>query len=176
MNWDAVGAVAELGAAVGVIVTLVYLSRQVVHNTQATEFQSADQIVSGYLRALRVFLEPGMAELMLTGWEDRDELSDPDRVRFNNVMATFVLSFQKALEGHRMGVVDDELYEAFAVDLTDLLSLPENRGWWEENRRRYTPRVRAAIERRLAQRDPSRPAVLKGLVKDHQDRTEGEAG
>ena len=34
MNWDSVGAVAELLGAVGVILSLAYLASQVRHNTR----------------------------------------------------------------------------------------------------------------------------------------------
>ena len=34
MNWDAIGAGAELLGAIGVILTLIYLARQIRHNSQ----------------------------------------------------------------------------------------------------------------------------------------------
>jgi len=36
MNWEALGALAEFLAALGVIVTLVFLARQIQQNTRAT--------------------------------------------------------------------------------------------------------------------------------------------
>jgi hypothetical protein len=41
MNWDAVGAVAELAAALGVIVSLVYLAKQI----SMTNENVADQTI-----------------------------------------------------------------------------------------------------------------------------------
>ena len=35
MNWEAIGALAEVFGAVGVIITLVFLARQISHNTNA---------------------------------------------------------------------------------------------------------------------------------------------
>ncbi|MFT4799432.1 MAG: hypothetical protein ACJAYE_003628 [Candidatus Azotimanducaceae bacterium] len=40
MNWDAVGAVAELVGAAGVIVTLIYLATQVRQNTKSISTSS----------------------------------------------------------------------------------------------------------------------------------------
>ena len=40
MNWEALGAVAELLGAIGVIVTLIYLSRQISHNSKQLEGSS----------------------------------------------------------------------------------------------------------------------------------------
>ena len=35
MNWDAIGAIAELMATIGAIAALVYLALQLKHNTEA---------------------------------------------------------------------------------------------------------------------------------------------
>ena len=35
MNWDAVGAIAELFAAIGALAALIYLALQLRHNTEA---------------------------------------------------------------------------------------------------------------------------------------------
>ena len=42
MNWDAVGAVAELAGAVGVIVTLLFVALQVRHSAKATDNNSIE--------------------------------------------------------------------------------------------------------------------------------------
>ena len=51
MNWEALGAVAELLGAIGVIVTLIYLSRQISHNSKQLE-GSSTIAVHNYLRTL----------------------------------------------------------------------------------------------------------------------------
>ena len=51
MNWEALGAMAELLGAIGVIVTLLYLSRQISHNSKQLE-GSSTIAVHNYLRTL----------------------------------------------------------------------------------------------------------------------------
>ncbi len=43
MNWDAIGAIAELLGAVGVIASLVYLATQLRQNTRATRASAYQQ-------------------------------------------------------------------------------------------------------------------------------------
>jgi hypothetical protein len=45
MNWDAIGAVAELLGALGVIASLVYLGRQINHNSEIVQ-ASTNQAVA----------------------------------------------------------------------------------------------------------------------------------
>jgi hypothetical protein len=40
MNWEALGAIAEFLGAIGVILTLLYLSRQIQHNSRQLEGSS----------------------------------------------------------------------------------------------------------------------------------------
>ncbi len=67
MNWDAIGAIAELLGAVGVIASLIYLATQIRQsheqmnqNTAALRTTSRQDIVSGYRTHARLLLEPGM--------------------------------------------------------------------------------------------------------------------
>lgn len=48
MNWDAIGALAELMGAIGVVVTLVFVAVQVRHSARATDSNSDE------LRATRL--------------------------------------------------------------------------------------------------------------------------
>ena len=54
MNWDAVGALAELMGAVGVVVTLIYLSRQVRDNTDSIRRSTAHDALRSVARFKRV--------------------------------------------------------------------------------------------------------------------------
>ena len=72
MNWDAVGALAELIGAVAVIATLIYLSIQIRQNTRANEIESSqgnlDQGVSWMNNLIQ---DPSLAELYLAGLQDK---------------------------------------------------------------------------------------------------------
>ena len=45
MNWDAIGAIAELLGAVGVIASLVYLATQIRHSREQTERNTRESFV-----------------------------------------------------------------------------------------------------------------------------------
>ena len=51
MNWEALGAISELLGAIGVVVTLLYLSRQINHNSRQLE-GSSTIAVHNYQRTL----------------------------------------------------------------------------------------------------------------------------
>ncbi len=91
MNWDAIGAIAELLGAIGVIASLVYLATQIRHsreqmrlNTRAMQAGSYQQFVQGLhttiMDAMRVpVLEPAVR----VGMIDFEGLSEEDAFRFD---------------------------------------------------------------------------------------------
>ena len=61
MDWDAIGALAELAGAIGVILSLVYLAVQIRQNTaqmERSERAARGAAYQGVLSNLQVFLTP----------------------------------------------------------------------------------------------------------------------
>ena len=101
MNWEAVGAVAELIAALGVIVTLIYLGRQIRHNSSLLDqsiSESRLRAISTATTAMRevrnnFILNEEFAELIVRARQEHDSLSDVDLLRYFG----FIQSFLEAL-------------------------------------------------------------------------------
>ena len=47
MNWELVGAIAEIAGAVGVLITLVYLAIQIKDNTKSLQAGSLESVLDG---------------------------------------------------------------------------------------------------------------------------------
>ena len=81
MNWDAVGAIAELAGAMGVILSLVYLAVQIRQNTgqmERTERAARGTAYQDLLTNLQSYLSPvaadaGLAEILRRGLIDCEQ-------------------------------------------------------------------------------------------------------
>ncbi len=103
MNWEALGAIGELAGALGVIVTLAYLARQMRVNTVAlqneTTRDSTQMIIDSYST---VIADEAIAAIYLKGLESFEALSDVEKIRFHYICcqrlhaASVNLSFQSA--------------------------------------------------------------------------------
>ncbi len=101
MNWDAIGAIAELLGAIGVIASLVYLATQIRHsrdqmsqNTQAMRagsyqsfFQNLDEV------AARSSSGPEYAKAVRLGSADLDQLSEEEAFYYNNWIIGVLLAW-----------------------------------------------------------------------------------
>ena len=80
MNWEALGAIAELLGAIGVIATLLYLSRQIENNSKQLE-GAATIAVHTYERSLieGLYENPQLWEIVKKGNADWDSLTPEEQ-------------------------------------------------------------------------------------------------
>ena len=113
MNWEAIGAIAEVLGAVAVLVTLVYLAVQIRQNTRqigasssALRLASRDATQQAFSRWRHLVSQPEAADLYLRGCADLGSLSLEDRFRFGIYLQDMLLSFETL---HKR--IPEELYE-----------------------------------------------------------------
>ncbi|MDX1646917.1 MAG: hypothetical protein R3304_07220 [Longimicrobiales bacterium] len=137
MNWDAVGAVAEMVGAVGVIATLIYLAMQVRHNTRAVRAQTYDSFVSQF----RNWNEPmraheEMAERFHELMEDVESLSPREQRHAVHVLYDFTRLAENLLYQHREGMLSDAVWSGWENTFRAYLSAP-GFSWYLEKRRSF---------------------------------------
>ena len=139
MNWDAVGAIAELAGAAGVIATLAYLAvqirqstAQVRQNTRASR-GAAYQDVIGYLQSILApaAFDADTSEIIRRGLQDVRGLSEAEHFRFHWIMGGLLTSYDNAFYQYQDGVVSNERWEVLVSQLRWFLAAPGFREWWQ---------------------------------------------
>ena len=119
MNWDALGAIAELVSAIGVIATLFYLAIQIRTNTQETRIAATGQVSQEMNQFLQhVTSNQEISELWLKSLSsDPTQLSEIEVQRAVMIMGSIVRILENAyllhLEG-RMKESDWQGYKRFS--------------------------------------------------------------
>ena len=139
MNWDAVGAIAELAGALGVVASLAYLAVQIRQNTAQMERSArasrgaAYQGVVGYMQghSSPVALDADTSEIVRQGLQDIGSLSEAEHFRFNWIMGGQLISYDNAFYQSKDGVVSLERWETMLCQLRWFLAAPGFRDWWE---------------------------------------------
>jgi hypothetical protein len=160
VNWDAIGAVAELLAAVGFIVSLIYLAKQismtnenVVQNTTALFNQGEHASLNGVVAInLSIVESRSVAELMLQAYSDHDSLDAVDRFRFGRLLFTQFESHQTFfLQNSRNSGGKDQwaTWEYYARAFDDLLKVPCVAKWWVASRSNFDSGFIAYIDNKL---------------------------
>ena len=134
MNWDALGSMAELLAAIGVIITLIYLARQLrMSNEQqrgaatAAAFHAANELIDTMNGDTELY------KIALRGNEDFESLDDWEKQRFT----LWALKETGTWEMYRFmvqqGALDPEFYQAKEEYWLQLHASPGRRQWLREH-------------------------------------------
>ncbi len=132
MNWEALGALAEVFGAVGVIATLVYLSAQIRHNNQQLR-GAATSSVYEYQRSLTEMLSsnPELYKIALRGNEDLNSLDPWEQKRFAIWCIHETGMWEMCHSLLKQGALDEVLYRGKEDYWLQLHSSPGRREWWE---------------------------------------------
>jgi hypothetical protein len=150
VNWDALGAGAEMMGAIGVIVSLLYLSRQIRQSSDQTKQNSEIARGTAYQQfrnqvndvvALRV-ADPVLNSIWERGLQDYDSLDVDEVARFNSMVFMIVGNWESQFYLQESGVLDPEMGAGRKL-VTDT---PGFQRWWERRGDTYNSRFRAHIE------------------------------
>lgn len=140
MNWDAVGAIAELLGAAAVVVSLVYVATQVRESTrQARRDATRDLATRMSDISLAVASSPELGELLVRGGADLTQLSKGDQARYRGLMNSLFRSLEQQFLLRREGALDDESWRAVQHITRDFAALPGAQTYLTDRGQWYTP-------------------------------------
>lgn len=138
MNWDAIGTVADVAAAFGVIITLLYLAIQIREQTKESRLSATRKLARDWTDGLR-FIAGNYAnfELYQRASADYVNLSGGDRTR-----AYMMLSSQlRILEIQHLhiseGKFESTMVASMEYRIKQMADLPGVRYWWANNKDQY---------------------------------------
>ena len=147
MNWEAIGAVAELLGAIGVIVSLIYLASQVRRNTHLQKITNLRDIATELATTARCTASnPELASLVLRGLADLASLDSVERYRLDSYLYAFFANYERALIDARDGDYPEEQLTPLRVSVVEYLGTHGGRTWWEQRRAWFTLFGQQSIE------------------------------
>ena len=126
------GCIAGVVAAIGVVLTLLYLARQSHQNTD----QMRSQIAHGIMEALREQGESQKhaveAEIYSRGERGLDQLTDAERYLFSKISRGYFRVFEEAYFHHKVGRLEDVYWDILWGQFSLALEVPGIRQDWEQ--------------------------------------------
>ena len=138
MNWEALGAVAELLGAIGVIATLFYLAVQIRQNTRtirAAAFQETMRDITAV--ADLAAQQPELSRIYLEGLNGLEKLNAEDRQRFGAFMLAFIRRVENLVYQTEQGLLDPDSWEGLREALRRIFARPGAVAWWEQSRHAF---------------------------------------
>ena len=108
MNWEAIAALAELLAALGVIASLVYLATQVRGSARQSRLTAAQSVLSETNRLLQSLPSAELAEVYARGQKGWVHLeSDAEVVQLSAFYLALIRVYEESFNYHKQGLVDE---------------------------------------------------------------------
>lgn len=146
MNWDAVGAIAELAGALGVVTSLAYLGLQIRQNTRSSHtatYRSLKQEIQQFRAMLGS--DPEVARIYRDGLRDFRSLNEDDQWRFGAMMQHLSSSFEDYFR-----LRGDSIMHDLSDEIRWVAARPGARDWWSNGQRLYEADFRGFIDDLIA--------------------------
>jgi len=146
MNWEAIGTIAEVVGALGVIVTLVYLALQIRDNTKQSRLSSIRAINASTDSAFEPIYIPGNTRIWTAGLADPSSLDDESRHVFSLLMTRLIASFDATTYQYEQGAVPPKLYDGYAAFFASFVATPGGSAWYAKNRDLFLGETRRRLD------------------------------
>ena len=110
MNWDAIGAVAELVGAIAVVMTLLYLAVQIRQSNRLSRFQSARDVFEQINDNNRLVVEN--QDLRMLASKNFDSLKNEESKQLSVFVARQLNAFTNLQTAYDQGLIDEALFMA----------------------------------------------------------------
>jgi hypothetical protein len=144
------GNLGEFVGAIGVVVSLVYLARQMIQNTGSVRAASFNSMVQNSIRLLEPsYRDAEFAAFLVRAQDDSKQLSREEQVRWDSYMTAVYRHFGNLQYSHRVGTLDHQMWLAYQSTLKDHLRTPAWAIWFETNRHLFSTPLGDQVDRAL---------------------------
>jgi len=120
VNWEAIGAIAEILGAIAVIATLGYLAIQIRENTRSTTASIYQSAMDGYVELNRTLSEVDVGELYFKATTNLESLSEVELYRAMNLHRMWLAHVYKLFRLYERGVLPAEEWKTTVMDAVRL--------------------------------------------------------
>jgi hypothetical protein len=125
VNWEALGAIAELLGALAVVASLLYLAAQVRQNTRQARLAAHQATVHELGHALRAQAQDReWAALLSRAVQGLDGLDRVERLQFLSHVGSIFRLYESAYLHYREGVLDPRFWNGFERAISDVIGYP----------------------------------------------------
>jgi hypothetical protein len=162
MNWESVGAIAEVIGVVAIFVSLVYLAVQVRQSNQIARAEAERDILQSWMHGLEGLVDSDRTtEFFLKGLADFDGLSPVEKTRLSYRLAQLNMVYIAALENERKGLIAPRLVNSFGDVVFSYVTTPGGRQWWDITGRFFTNAEE--INERIKKEGETFPSFLESM-------------
>lgn len=130
MNWEIVGAISELAAAIAVIASLVYVGKQVQDSSKQIRVNTSSNIAANAQDGWSpIYNSPEHAKIWRQGIDEVSKLTADELHLFLMLFDRQLFNYETAIVAFEEGAYDKELFESYSGLLRTLIHSSGGKYW-----------------------------------------------
>lgn len=121
MDWNAVGAIGETAGAIGVVITLLFLIKQLRDNTTSMRAAAGASYMQAYSSTNGRASDPGRARVVRIALEDPTALTPDEAMSWNFMMSERLSVYESLCRMHLDGTIHEAHWGVVRSDMASLL-------------------------------------------------------
>jgi len=139
--------VAEIGAATGVIISLIFIGLEIQNNTEATESATRESVLQVGMEFLSLRVDPSVLAKAHTKLRSGEDLSPDEEYQLEHEAHINFIGFAHSHYQYQQGFLDLNAW----LRRKNLIRLvingyPHNRNMWEGKREQFEPEFRELVD------------------------------
>ena len=152
MNWEAIGAIAELVGSFAVVGTIAYLVVQIRQSTKFAKIDAAQQLRSGMNDVLRGISDnTDTLRAYEKGLTEPSALERSEKIRFDLIVLQMLRVAESLYLLYADDYLSDESWESTLSSLLVVLSTEGGQQSWQRQRGNMSTSFKGHLDRRLLQ-------------------------
>ncbi len=125
--------IAEIVAAIAVVISIAYLTIEVQRNTSAIQSQTSQGLLAMANQAnMELAANADMADIFVRGNDALNSLSPGERLRYRRMINSEIGIWEHAFYSHANGTMDDRLWKGYDVSYRATFCIDSARQIWAE--------------------------------------------
>jgi len=133
MNWDAIGAIGEVIGAVAVVVTLLYVARQIHQANAQTQARARYSFIDAYGRMNSSITESKEVASIFRRGLNGEEFDEDEHIQFFALLGQFLNTWSVLFDLHEDGLLPENQWAMVRLDIITMLSEPGGRKFWDKH-------------------------------------------
>ena len=147
MNWEIVGSLSELLAAIGVIASLIYVGKQVKDSSKQTRINTSFSIASNAQDGWApIYNSSEHSRIWNTGLSDVESLSKEDLAVFLLFFDRQLFNYETAIVAYEEGAYDEDLFATNTTLFKTLIHSSGGQCWVKNEGFPLTDRARRYLD------------------------------
>jgi hypothetical protein len=151
MSLGQLASIASMVSAVALIVSVIYVSVQIRHNTRAVRASAFQQVIESFAGiSLDIAKDKTLVDLYLRASRDFVSLSEVERAQFSLLLLSFLRRAENVFFQTEIQLLETDHWSGIRESVKAIVTPPGARDCWSTIKSRMNPEFRAFVDTLIA--------------------------